>query len=77
MLLKKTQHLNFSHMQSFLARETFCTCAASSSSPVGNPVDAEDVPILSDDLVLLTGVAIIGDDFTLPREKTALAKHLL
>ena len=44
---------------------------------MGNSVDAEDVSILSDDFILLTGVAIIGDDFTLPSKKTALAKHLL
>lgn len=50
-----------------------CTYTPSISSPMGNSVDAEDVPILSDDFILFTGVAIIGDDFTLPNENTSMS----
>ena len=32
---------------------------------MGNPIDTEYVPVLSGYFILLTGVAIIGDDFTL------------
>ena len=42
-----------------------CTCDLSVFSPMGNPIDAEYVPVLSGYFILLTGVAIIGDDFTL------------
>lgn len=37
---------------------------------MGNSVHAEDVAILGGDVILLTGVAIIGDDLTLPSENT-------
>lgn len=38
-----------------------------------NSVDAEDVPILSDNFILFIGVAIIGDDFTLASENTGIS----
>lgn len=44
---------------------------------MGNPTDAEYVPVLSGYFILLTGVAIIGDDFILPSKTEALAKHFL
>lgn len=42
------------------------TCAPMLTSPVGNSIDAEYVSVLGGDIILLAGVAIVGDDLTLP-----------
>lgn len=59
-------------MQSFQDRAS-CTCALGVALPVGNSVDAEYVPVLSGDFILFTGVAIVGDDFTLPRANSGIS----
>lgn len=42
-----------------------CTCLLSLCSPMRNPVDGENVPVCGGDFILFTGVAVVGDDFTL------------
>lgn len=43
------------------------------SSPIGNSVDKEYVPIFSGDFILFTGIAIVDDDFTLPSKNTVIS----
>lgn len=46
------------------------TCAPGLRPAVRDPVDAEDVPVLRGDLILLAGVAVVGDDLALPGGNT-------